>query len=476
MRVTIVKGDNPMKKILTFSAALVLGVCAAAGIGRHNATFAHADPISDAEKVAELLTDAIGSSGYTKKTQIFLKTEAVEDIETHFHAGVPSLKRTTYYNAYETALLMGDYEGGFASINSGYKNSGDDAIHFNVKEGTTAANMFKAEQQIDGWTAKGQNVGKYYETLSTLTVVSDSAEWEHFDNNGYTTYKHVIHDFSVDSGSYNDPVLNSYQYFVAPMLLRDNYITYDSIWVTKAASFLSLRLYANKIDSGKSTVEPGENEVLIAEARVYTGLDFTPEAQWYLKGDFNEWGDTTPLEYVFDAYNPEQYSVSQAVEAGQGFKLFQPNDGEGVWKGIGNVEDGAKVWMDGDDNIVSKVDGTITVYWKPGTDSMWIGVSNDSEVTYVINTTCSWDVLSAGAVFAAWVWGGTYGEGSWLSANHVSGAGTNAVFSLKANITATNLKVVRLNPDASEPSWEYKWNESSNVNLVAGQLNYNATW
>ncbi len=473
-----------MKKFFTFSAALLLGVCAFAGLRQTNVKVANADDTpADSNVVANLLRDArkVGDDavGYVKKTQIFLKTEAVEDIETHFHAGVPSLKRTTYYNADETALLMGDYDGGFESINSGYKNSGENAIHFTAKDGVTAENMFNDAQHNDGWTAVGQNVGSYYQTLTTLADSAVSTTWDTFSNGDYTTYRHRVGALTATNGAYDDNALNAFQYFVAPMLLRDNYISYDSIWVTQAPSFLSLRLYASTSDEGKVTVKAGDNEVLVAEARVYKGLSLNP-GKMMLKGSF-DWLVGQEMTLDFDAYNPEkQYTVSKQLSAGDELKVYDADSD--AYKGFAELETGCRGWFEAtnpDDNIKAKISCKVDVFWKPSTNSLWISIDEETSVKYTINTTSTWNILDANAKFSAYVWGGSYGDpGQFLEITHKTGTGTADVFEVTTNITAEHIIVVRINPDASEPSWAdgVKWGQTNNVDLVAGTLSYNINW
>ena len=287
--------------------------------------------------------------------------------------------------------------------------------------------------------------------------------------NGYTVYKYTVGDkLTVTDGAYDDNVLNAYQYFVAPLLLRDNYISYDSIWVTQAGSFLSIRLYATDSDSGKSTVTPGEHDVLIAEARVYEGLSFEPETKWYLKGDFNSWGETDRMVYTFDAYNPEQYSISKAVTAGQKFKLYS----SAGWKGYSDIQTNAEKWFNDDnDDIVSKINGTITIYWKPGENKMWIEVPGTSTAEYTMTVTNDWDIFSNSAVFYLWVWGNGYGSGDWVTVTNPSGK----TFKATIRIEATNFELVRMDPGKTCPSWDAKWN-SGQTALTAGTLLYDITF
>ena len=449
-----------MKKIFISFGILALGL-GAFGVKANKPVRANAD--GEAAAVAALLTGAKdASSTYTKKTKIFLKTEAVQDIETHFHAGIPTLELTTYYNETAGALLMGDYDGGFDDFNSGYRNISETAVqHFSYKktgEHPSTSELFTSRN--DGWTAEGQTVGGYYQTLTSLSTVAGAAAWSSFTSNGYTTYKHVVSEAGlvVTNGAYADNVLNVFQYFAAPMLLRDNYISYNSIWVTEASSFLSIRLYASKSDSGKSTVTPGENDVLISEARVYKGLSFSPEAKWHCKGSFDSWGTGIEMEYVFDAYNPEQYKAEVALSFGN---LVRFNNG-GTVIGYDELENKTFFdrWNDGeyDNCLMAGLTGTYTFYLKPGLNSVYGEAPSDGYVDLALDLSNNWK--EANAVFYAYAWGAGLTD-KWFRANE---AGT----SVRITGLYTGMKLVRINPaHADNPGWGegVKWAETGDLTI-----------
>lgn len=58
---------------------------------------------------------------YTKKSNIYLNADTEQEVKKYFHGDVAK-DRTTYYK--ENFLLMGDIDGGFDEINSGYRTSG----------------------------------------------------------------------------------------------------------------------------------------------------------------------------------------------------------------------------------------------------------------------------------------------------------------------------------------------------------------
>ena len=459
-----------MKKLslLRGSMILALAVGGLAGCAQQ-AQMARAE--GEPAAVSALLLGAMNANKqYTKQSQIFLNTEAVADIETHFHAGVASLKRTTYYDENSGALLMGDFDGSFAHINSGYKNDGEgNANHFRY-DGTAEPKEAELFTDITSdWKAAGQTVGGYYQTLTTLAAVAGSATWDSWTNgDGYTIYRHKITNLQVNDGAYNDAVLNAFQYFAAPLLLRDNYITYDSVWVMQADVSLSIRLYASKSDSGKSTVAPGDNEVLIAESRVFKGLSFSPLGNFYLKGDFNDWQETDKMIYGFDAYNPrEQLYINKSVTAGQKFKLYDKSDDS--WKGYSSIESGAEVWFNNDSgNIEAKADCTISIYWKPKDNVMWISVN-----TVKLSLTLPDWLGNDNAVPFAWVWGSANTADAWYAINDWTKGGTSGTLTIPGD--STGFKVLRCKPGTTidNVNWDAKYyNESANINITAGTVSY----
>lgn len=182
--------------------------------------------------------------GYTKKT------EFLADLDTSiFHANCNGKKRATYYNEAETALLMGDYEGGFEHINSGYMNREGGINHFRYnKEGT-----YFEDITID-WTYDGQSVGVYYPTLSSLDALVNEEEWNY--NSG--TFTHTFGEIKIEDEEYDDPILRNFQYFAAPMLLQTLSIEWKDVQINEEADYLLIKL------SSKDEV--------ISEAKVYKGL------------------------------------------------------------------------------------------------------------------------------------------------------------------------------------------------------------
>ena len=360
-----------MKKILFAFATLALGLGAFGFMKQPKATFVSADAKSDA--VGILRSYATGGK-YIKKTQIFLNIESIEEIKTHFHAGSVSLERTTYYDENVGGLLMGDYDGSFTTINSGYINDATDENkinHFRYRNSASpsVSDLF-TERNVD-WSAKNQRVGDYYPTLTSLANLSDNVEWKSFELNGFTVYRHYVWNDAEQ-----DTCFGKFQYFAAPLLLVDKeYMNFNSVWVIDTGDFLSIRLYADKTESGKSTMTPGENEVLISEARVYKGISsFDPGSKWYLKGDMNGWSanESYRFHYSADNYNPLQFKLLVNLSANSWFKV----NCDDTWWGYEHLTDKTNFWRWGEygDGNASANDsggaGLYTLYLQPRFESI----------------------------------------------------------------------------------------------------------
>lgn len=167
-------------------------------------------------------------NGYTKKTTI---NETVCASEELFHAKCNGSQRATYYNAEETALLMGDYAGGFTNINSGYRNlTGEDKgiQHFRYNgEG----DYFTAV--TDDWSYLGQTVGEYYPTLTSLSnLINQDTDWDYADEK-----------FTYNKS--DETLFKNFQFFAAPMLLEGT-IEWKTINIKLVESALSIEL----VDTG----------------------------------------------------------------------------------------------------------------------------------------------------------------------------------------------------------------------------------
>lgn len=182
-----------------------------------------------------LLTNQ-NQNGYTKKT--ILSDEICSHID-YFHAGCNTPKRATYYNVDENALLMGEYDGGFTHINSGYKNLPDeeDGIqHFTYLGSEDYFTNIKED-----WSYLGQKVGTYYPTLSSLaSLINQDEDWSYSDE----TFTYIKEDSSL---------LKDFQFFAAPMLLEGK-VELKTINIKLVSEELEIEL-VDKTDAVVSTAK-----------------------------------------------------------------------------------------------------------------------------------------------------------------------------------------------------------------------------
>ena len=321
----------------------------------------------DPAHLTALIDGYIDNGCYTKKTTLYL-TSAAQEETSYFHGAANALQRATYYNETEGALLMGNYDGSFTNINSGYKNIQDGGVqhfYYNGYESPVEDEIFS--NITEEWTNNKQSVGEYYPTLSYLKTLINGDAWNY--DGTYHSFVYVPTITMTNGKDYDDEVLRAFQYFIAPMMLQGNYFSWSSIRITKASSFLSMRLLASASDGEKSTVK-GENEVLVAEARVFSGIHLNAQpTQALLRGTF-DWDNGYAMEECVDIYLPEQYKyVLTTTEANIEVKIFHINS----WYGTKFIEGSSDAT---DNNIVLASPGTYTIYFKvKGNDlrSIYIG-------------------------------------------------------------------------------------------------------
>lgn len=187
---------------------------------------------------------------YTKKSNIYLTSAAVNDLQNYFHGEVAK-DRTTYYNS--SYLLMGDLDGGFDEINSGYRNSGKNMNHFTLVDGIV----------VDDYSVSNTDIHTYYVTLKKMKDTK------------YFNSSWINGEYTVTSS--NDKYLADFLAFTAPCLtdyvFNSHYITDVGIKLTISeqkhlvfGEYLSMKMYVNALDKGKVG-----NDLVLSEARIYKG-------------------------------------------------------------------------------------------------------------------------------------------------------------------------------------------------------------
>lgn len=187
---------------------------------------------------------------YTKKSNIYLTTESEQEIKKYFHGDV-ALDRTTYYK--DDILLMGDIDGGFDEINSGYRNNGNDMSHFTYQDGMI----------VDDYYVANTNIFDYYVSLKKISDAN------YFDS----TWVNGVHDVVSEDDKY----LSDFLAFTAPCLtelvFNAHYIQRVGMKLTISeethlsyGDHLVLRIYSSSLDEGKVG-----SDLILSEARIYKG-------------------------------------------------------------------------------------------------------------------------------------------------------------------------------------------------------------
>ena len=344
-----------MKKLFIFMGALLLGV-GAFGI-KGNKPLPVKASLTDEQttNLKNMMEKYIDTSGqYTKKSRSYLKT-STPDFATYFHAGETRQERTTYYD--DDVLLMGDLDGGFSSINSGYANSGSDMVHFRSEDGVNAINL--ADRRSIDYTVAGKQMSDYFFDLHDLVDSIQAGEW------GYNAglYYHDITTLGLDEhNEFKDPLLKKFQYFAAPMLLQtaNHYLSYKSITINEDSGYLHICIYLSDSDSGK--VDSGSN--LLAEAMVYAGLT---KPGYYLVGNYNsdkyDWQICTGRPLAAPTEGTDHGQLLNAMLPDKKYQVCQLKaDGKTEWlHNVPEIANYAYAEMDGND-IHIKYGGTYSIY------------------------------------------------------------------------------------------------------------------
>ena len=186
---------------------------------------------------------------YTKKSNIYLNSASEHEIAKYFHGEV-AMDRTTYYK--DDILLMGDFDGGFDEINSGYRTNGNNMSHFTYKDGYIK----------DDYVVENTSLHEFYVTLDKMV---DSAYFDSSWING-------VHNVTSDDDLY----LSDFLAFTAPCLTE---LVFSNFYITKIGmkltvsegnhpiygNYLALRIHLCPTDEGKAS------GLILSEARIYKG-------------------------------------------------------------------------------------------------------------------------------------------------------------------------------------------------------------
>lgn len=218
-----------MKRIITFILCLSLSIflvsCGKNDSSQKNGIESKADLNTPSDpiykQVYDLLIEYVGSGQYTKLTTLKYSDDAA-----NYHAGVNGRQRRTYYDETVNALLMGNYDGSFTSINSGYAKVESDMWHYshNDLEGISIANLFVQEKMNHDYSVYETSPNKFFDNLTTLANAANAetteSRWSVTD--GVYKYNPGTPATVYGAGRYTNGLLKVFQYFSAPMLLLNN--------------------------------------------------------------------------------------------------------------------------------------------------------------------------------------------------------------------------------------------------------------
>ena len=248
-----------MLKVIILSSVLMMGLTPFSG--RLNAPV-DANP----EDVKTLIQDYVGTEGkYTKKTHIHLNDAAIAELKEYFHAGANAPKRRTYYDETVDALLMGDYDGGFEHINSGYAKNGDNMDHYSYNGSSTDGSDFFTAKEVD-YPVNNTSPNQFFVNLSNVATESALHDWEEEDG----VYTYAITSLTKEGDFYKDVLLHKVFYFAAPMLLEtaSAYLSPSKITVEEVDSKLVISVYVYGVDLTKLDNTDG----LLSQASIEKGL------------------------------------------------------------------------------------------------------------------------------------------------------------------------------------------------------------
>lgn len=95
-------------------------------------------------------------------------------------------------------------------------------------------------------------------------------------------------------------------------------------------------------------------------------------------------------------------------------------------------------------------------------------------ITVNIEVPTGWDIsdiYDQDAVVYAWVWGGKYGNGTWVETSKI---GANQV-GVNIDRSANGMLIVRMASGTTSPSWDAKWNQTGDIDLILGVNTFNGT-
>lgn len=263
-------------------------------------------------QVSDLLKEYVGEGQYTKLT-----TLSYDESAANYHAGANARQRRTYYDETANALLMGNYDGGFTSINSGYAKVESDMWHYSHDlDEVASSNLFSQDHMNHNYTVQETSPNKFFDNLSALSTAALNettlSRWDLTD--GVYTYT-APEPATINESSYTNGLLKVFQYFCAPMLLLNNSIGLQSVTIQETSAIV------NDVLTNVLLIELFDSShVKISEAIIAKGLTMVRVHVW---DDIYDWITQSEIPcgsktvYVVDS-GTSRLTADQLAEATTG--------------------------------------------------------------------------------------------------------------------------------------------------------------
>ena len=420
------------------------------------------------EKVRDMLNGYVGEDGqYTKLTM--LETENITALGGKYHGNADTVGRRTYYDEKVNALLMGDYNGGFEGINSGYAKEAVDVNNMqhyrNNAEEKTIENLFTA-RSVD-YTVNNTNPVYYYDVLSEIADLagqSQQSDWS-LENGVYTYVTSASEGYLTGTDPYNDGLLKMYQYFASPMLLLNAQLKlakiqmYESAFYPDGSSATENMLVAKVLNA---------DGVLISTAYVVKGLrmqTYIAPMQVLLGGKAYDLVVNANATLAGD--QDKEFMLAERVKVAAGTSISFKVNGwdkqlEGAWEG--DFASGA----------TSKA-GMFQVYfktWKDGKQSAYFSIGNFTTLYLASGPWCSQNINDNR--FCAYFFNGAETLQQWVNMEHVE----SDVYKVEVPEGAEYVIFCRMNNNTVQNDWNKKWNQTANISLngANGDMYTKTSW
>ena len=472
-----------MKKAILFGLAAIL-VVSIAFVGFFSMTRVKAEsekgepeqqeePEKDLnEQVKELLAGYINEDGqYTKLTT--LATDNIAALGGSYHGGANAAQRRTYYDEKVNALLMGNYDGTFATINSGYAKAEklDDMQHFTNNAGEIMTeNLFSARDV--NYTVTNTDPVDYFDVLSDLADKAGKSSKDDWTKTG-GAYRYVTHadaGWLTGTDPYNDGLLKEFQYFASPMLLLNAELKLAKIELYESAFY----------PTGSKTTESvlvikllNADDVLISTALVVKGLTMQ--------------SDIAPAQVVLNGVAHDLVNNAGASAENLDKELMLPEAinvtfGDNIAFNMNGHREEIEGW-DGDcvDTfyLAIRKAGKLKAYLKTWADTgnQTADIKIETENKVYLQPSNDW--ASSNARFAAYFYDGN-GYEAWKDMTDEG----NGWYSVEVDANANKVIFCRMNGATTENNWDEKnkWNQTSNLDINVGCLyiitgwNYSGKW